>query len=383
MGTPQLNPDSQARLPMLDGPAALFHYYTHHRIIICRACQCVVFDQQVSLHLRLHLKRGISPTLSIREVLHFFSQYPHRVRQAQELIVPSEPICAIPGLAVYQDTYQCLQPQCRWIGRDIRRFHEHCRKAHHCATSRRRDGDRPPWAPVTSQQFVLRGRGSRLFAVICEDHRGPSQNSSPSQSTTRAISPVQSHPCQRGLDSRQSAVWEILQGTEDISRNQLALDMGHQLSDTLREWSSGEFCLLCRLRHLPKRSQTHSLESCPDTDAATILTQGQQVLNRVTSATTCRYCAVPKVICQRYAAKDGQVRRVKGASCQFSDVAIPMVLSHLVHDPTGFERQVVPQLEAIGVRPPEAANIHNWFCEEIDLQGLRTIRIIAVFYWLS
>jgi hypothetical protein len=383
MVTPQLTSDGQGRPSILDGPAALFHYYAPCRIIICRACQCVVFDLQVSLHLRLHVKRAISPALSIREVLYFFSQYPHRVRQAQELVIPREPIRAIPGLAVYQDTCQCLQPQCEWIGRDIRRFHEHCRQVHHCATSRRRDGDRPPWAPVTSQQFVLRGRGSRLFAVICEDRDGSSQRPSPSRSITPTISPVRSRPRRRGLDGGQLAVWEILQGTEDMSRNRLVLDMGHRLSDALQDWSSRELCPLCRLRRLPKRSQTHSLGSCPEADAAAILAQSQRILDGITSPTTCRYCAVPKVICRRYAAKDGQVRRVKGASCQFGDVAIPMVLSHLVHDPTGFERHVVPQLEAIGVQPPEVTNIHDWFCEEIDLQGLRTIRIMAVFHWLG
>jgi hypothetical protein len=168
-----------------------------------------------------------------------------------------------------------------------------------------------------------------------------------------------------------------------MARNRLALDMGRRLSDALQDWSARELCPLCRLRRLPKRSQTHSLGSCPKADAAAILAQGQRILDAITSPTTCRYCAAPKVICQRYAAKDGQVRRVKGASCQFSDVAIPMVLSHLVHDPTGFERHVVPQLEAIGVQPPEVTTIHNWFCEEIDLQGLRTIRIMAVFHWLG
>lgn len=383
MVTPQVTSNSQGRPPLLDGPAALFHYYTPCRIIICRACQCVVFDLQVSLHLRLHLKREISPTLSTREVLHFFSQYPHRVRQAQELVIPREPIRAIPGLAVYQDTCQCLQPQCGWIGRDIRRFHEHCRQVHDCAISRRRDGDRPPWAAVASQQFVPRGRGSRLFAVISEDRHRASRPSSPSRSTTPTISPVRSRPRRRDLDSDQLAVCEILQGTGDLSRDQLALDMGHRLSDALQDWSSRELCPLCRLRRLPKRSQTHSLGSCPQADAAAILAQSQRIRDGITSLTTCRYCAVPKLICRRYAVKGGQVRRLKGASCQFADVALPMVLSHLVHDPTGFERHVVPQLEAIGVQPPEVTNIHDWFCEEINLQGLRTIRLMAVFHWLG
>lgn len=176
---------------------------------------------------------------------------------------------------------------------------------------------------------------------------------------------------------------DILQGPDDRSHHRLALDMSRQLREALQDWSSGDLCPLCRLRRLPKPRQTHLLENCPEADAATILAQGQRILDGISSPTTCRYCAVAKVICQRYAVKDGQVRRIKDARCQFPHVVIPMVLSHLVHDPTGFERHVIPRLEAMGVRPPEVAHIHDWFCDEIDLQGLRTIRIMAVFHWLS
>lgn len=138
--------------------------------MICQPCQCVVFDAQVNRHLRLHHKsQGLAETQFLpREVLSYFQQFPQRVRSAEELVIPSTPVTVVPFLSVYQDTFQCGESSCRWIGRGLHRIQEHYRLQHgwKAPPVSERPTAVPPWAPILSQQFIPRGPGSQRFAVL-------------------------------------------------------------------------------------------------------------------------------------------------------------------------------------------------------------------------
>lgn len=145
-----------------------FHYNALFYVMICRPCRCAVFDAQVNRHLRLHHKSHDTAQFLPREVLSYFETFPERIRSAQDLVLPTEPISAVPFLSVHQDTFQCCESPCHWIGRSLHRIQEHYRlqhgwKAPHVSE---RSTAVAPWAPIPSQQLIPRGPGSQRFAVF-------------------------------------------------------------------------------------------------------------------------------------------------------------------------------------------------------------------------
>lgn len=198
-------PDSPSKI-MVDVPAAqrpphlldealrdIFHYDAPFRAMICRPCQCVVFDAQVNRHLRLHHKGpGLAGRQFLpREVLSYFQRFPQRVRSADELAIPSEPVPVVPFLSICQDTFQCGESSCRWIGRGIHRIQEHYRLQHgrRAPPASERSTTVPPWAPILSQQFIARGPGSQRFAVLPFSSDERDTHNLPARSPTPRSSP--------------------------------------------------------------------------------------------------------------------------------------------------------------------------------------------------
>lgn len=75
--------------PLLEALRETSHYYAPFHVMICRPCQCAVFDAQVKRHLRLHHKSQDQAQFLPREVLSYFQQYPQRIRSAQDLVLPT------------------------------------------------------------------------------------------------------------------------------------------------------------------------------------------------------------------------------------------------------------------------------------------------------
>lgn len=153
--------------PPLKALREIFHYYAPFRIMICQPCRCAVFDAQINRHLRLHHKGQDKAQFRPKEVLSYFEEFPLRIRSVEDLALPSEPIPAVPFLSVNQDTFQCGESSCRWIGGTLLRIQEHYRHQHGWTAPPA--SDRPtaiaPWAPILSQRFIPRGPGSQRFAV--------------------------------------------------------------------------------------------------------------------------------------------------------------------------------------------------------------------------
>lgn len=178
--------------PKLKALRDTFHYYAPFYVMICRPCQCAVFDAQVNRHLRLHHKSPDKAQFLPREVLSYFQNFPERIRSAQDLVLPTEPISAVPFLSVHQDTFQCCELPCRWIGRSLHRIQEHYRlqhgwKAPHVSE---RSTAVAPWTPILSQQLIPRGPGSQRFAVF--------QSISDEDLPPRSPAPPSNRPSQPG-----------------------------------------------------------------------------------------------------------------------------------------------------------------------------------------
>ncbi|KAJ5117449.1 DNA helicase recq [Penicillium atrosanguineum] len=153
--------------PPLEALRETFHYYTPFRIMICQPCRCVVFDAQINRHLRLHHKGQDKAQFRPKEVLSYFEDFPLRIQSVEDLALPSEPIPAVPFLSINQDTFQCGESSCRWIGGTLLRIQEHYRHQHGWTAPPASDRltSIAPWAPILSQRFIPRGPGSQRFAV--------------------------------------------------------------------------------------------------------------------------------------------------------------------------------------------------------------------------
>jgi len=66
--------------PKLQALRDTFHYDAPFHVMICRPCQCAVFDAQVNRHLRLHHKSHDQAQFLPREVLLYFQDFPERIR---------------------------------------------------------------------------------------------------------------------------------------------------------------------------------------------------------------------------------------------------------------------------------------------------------------
>lgn len=169
----------------------VFYYYTPFHVMICRQCQCAVVDAQVHRHLR-NLHRG-RPKAQFRasEVLEYFKQFPTRIRSTEELALPSEPIPAVPFLSVYQDTFQCGESSCRWIGQSLHRIQEHCRRQHGWKRPPTYEQSTAitPWATVLSQQFISHGPGSQRFAILPSTWDESLSHHTPARSPTPLSNP--------------------------------------------------------------------------------------------------------------------------------------------------------------------------------------------------
>ncbi|KAJ5547469.1 hypothetical protein N7513_004703 [Penicillium frequentans] len=78
--------------------SSIFTYYAPYHIIICTSCGCVVFDNQLSRHLRLLHVTPTGPQFAHKEVLKHFKSFPTRTRRSNDLPFPSEIVPAIPGV---------------------------------------------------------------------------------------------------------------------------------------------------------------------------------------------------------------------------------------------------------------------------------------------
>lgn len=158
-------------------PGQIFQYCAPHRLMICQWCQCAVVDAQLEEHLRCPRHVAELHACRVGDFQQHFEQFPQRIRQNRDIVIPNVPVSPVPGLMKpVHPTYQCQIGECQWIGYNIKRIREHCANEHDWMNppSRgrprkhaMRSGTAPkPWTTVASQQFIHRGRGSQRFAVI-------------------------------------------------------------------------------------------------------------------------------------------------------------------------------------------------------------------------
>jgi superfamily II DNA helicase RecQ len=144
--------------------------------MICCLCHHVVFDGQLSTHLRDTQHTAERHSQHVPLFQQYYQQFPERIPHYRALVIPQEPIPPISQLMPPRyPTYQCNHPHCHWIGESIQWIHHHSRQVHGWKNPQKRGRPRSqtpsqspatmPWTVVASQQFIPKGRGSQRFAI--------------------------------------------------------------------------------------------------------------------------------------------------------------------------------------------------------------------------
>jgi len=408
----------------------MFAYYAPYHIMICTSCRYVVFDNQLSRHLRRFHVTPTGPQFALQDVLKYYQKFPNRTYRTDDLMFPSEIVPAIPGLPIEPKSFQCRVGDCRWVGTSIRRWWDHnCQRHGHpkAPAPRSLSEEIPCTGPVCSQQFIKVGRGADRFVVHSPESSPSTTPEStdciPWSSTTAvvedAVAPELPNSFQPAVTSSASqdamppsptppthtapsitVVIASENGRRESSSPSMARGhspdaMGPPLASSgsssrsltpieaaVGAWGDG--CPLCQAKKV-RVASPHSLSRCQQRLAPTILTQGAAIQALCPSEQGSRpyymACLLLVSVCDRFRpAQSYESRSLIEPQCQHLGLVIQTVLSVCSYNSAVIEQILGPSMERDGISLEDQESSFRWFITEKALGGLCVPNITHCFY---
>ncbi|KAJ5930419.1 DNA helicase recq [Penicillium verhagenii] len=404
-----------------------FHYHAQTHSIICGACRYIVFDSSIQRHLG-HQDTTLRDSITPQALLSYFKKnFPHHVRNFDELVIPTTIIPAIPVLPIEENTLQCNI--CGHI-RKLTDMRKHFNEAHYGKLLTARESNELPWTKVHCQRFTAGGMGATWFAVQLPSALSssvailPPKLSPTSPFASNVVSSVASCPPAKSAPAPNStsiyeadteavsgAVMEAHYkaippasfstqnlppiGSTRASRREPrepAIAQIQLLSEALQNWDKE--CPLCRVYRLPAAERDHSFLCCPHTRAKTVQRKYHRVYGVIQENATnldpyCLMCLLPPSLCGRYhegEESEESENQWKLAllhdpprGCKFANLVVGTVFSMYCFNPRIAPDHTLPWMrrDGVDVRDDEAG--FGWLASEKDVDGLRLPTITHVF----
>ena len=292
---------------------------------------------------------------------------------------------------------------------------------------------------MASQQFIRRGRGAQLFAVIVDTDdsallapRSADAETPPSSGLGSASQPgsLAQNPPVTGVSPRegplppdlpqvtiapvvttpvtttpvatsprpQSSQPAASPGPSQPPRKTATVEPDgdpksgvRRLQDAVREW--GNYCALCRRDQgetgapgsITGRLWISKSHRCMHRSAVALSSQRGDLSAALASGGTtnsCVDCALPRRYCGSWRRVGKEWKRKGSGQCRFHEAVIPLVLGILLEDPDPAKLALLQWLQDDHVDCENHEAIIQWLAEEIVWSGLRCSRIAQVFTFL-